>query len=101
MSANRETLADLQEFSSGGIIEKDIGGGMYAAILPLLYTTAIVKGYWGLMTYEDRWCYSNLEKAMTAFDAWSGKGEPDGWHRHPTSGRRRENGDRARETVCP
>lgn len=28
-------------------------------------------------------------------------GEPEGWHRHPSSGRRREGGDASREVVAP
>jgi len=101
MNAHRETRADLEEFASGGIMEKDIGGGMYAAILPLIYTFAIIKGYYGLAVYEDRWCYSDLTKALRAYDAWNGQGEPDGWHRHPTSGRRRADGDPSREIIEP
>jgi len=41
------------------------------------------------MGYEDRWCYHTKEAATAAFEAWNGEGEPDGWHRHPGTGRRR------------
>jgi len=34
-------------------------------------------------------------------DQWDGEGEPDGWHRHPHSGRRRSNGDAALEVIEP
>jgi hypothetical protein len=40
--------------------------------------------------YEDRYCYNDLAGALTAFAGWNGEGEPMGWHRHPTTGRRRD-----------
>lgn len=65
--------------------------GHEAAIMPLMFTHAIVYGL-NHFGYEDRWCYSTYEKAKAALEAWEGTGEPDGWHRHPKSGRRRHNG---------
>lgn len=69
--------------------------GRIAAVYPLAYTGAIIT-----MTpagiefgYEDRWCYHSVADALRALNRWDGTGEPDGWHRHPTSGRRREDGD--------
>ena len=40
--------------------------------------------------YADRYCFATKELAMAAFHAWDGNGDPDGWHRHPMSGRRRD-----------
>lgn len=51
------------------------------------------------MYYEDVWCYPSAEAAAAAMAAWDGAGEPAGWHRHPTTGRRRPDGDPAREVV--
>lgn len=39
--------------------------------------------------------------ARAALDRWDGRGEPQGWHRHPASGRRRPDGDPAQEHVNP
>ncbi|MBO9428582.1 hypothetical protein [Sulfitobacter sp. R18_1] len=76
---------------NGYLSPKEIGNGNYACIMPLMFTHAIIKGRIGnLNSYEDRWCYSSLEKAQEALDAWDGVGEPEGWHRHPMTGRRRE-----------
>jgi hypothetical protein len=52
--------------------------------------------------YSDRWCYPTIEQARSALEAWSGEHdtEPQGWHRHPTSGRRRPDGDAAREYIA-
>lgn len=61
----------------------------WAALSPMNFTTAILMGYvdddYG---YEDRWCYNSYEAAKKALDDWDGTGEPRGWHRHPSSGRR-------------
>jgi hypothetical protein len=50
--------------------------------------------------YADRWCYATRELAQKALDEWTGQDEPSGWHRHPATGRRRENGDPAREYIA-
>lgn len=63
----------------------------YVAIMPLLFTHAIVVGRIGDRTgYDDRWCYGGYKNAKAALDAWDFTGEPEGWHRHPNTGRRRE-----------
>jgi hypothetical protein len=37
----------------------------------------------------DRYtCYPDYASARAALDAWDGRGEPQGWTRHPASGRR-------------
>ena len=68
---------DMQVKGDAGIV----------AILPLFYTHAIIAGICPT-GYEDRWCYADYDTAKAALDAWDGSGEPTGWHRHPTSGRR-------------
>lgn len=79
--ANQNGYSDLKLFEGGGD----------AAIMHLMFTCAIVSDLtdWG---YGDRWCYKTYEAAKAALDAWDGNGGPDGWHRHPKTGRRRENG---------
>ncbi|RBB38893.1 hypothetical protein DPV79_16055 [Burkholderia reimsis] len=69
-----------------------------AMICRLMFTFAIIAD----MTpyaYGERWCYHSYADAKAALDAWDGEGEPTGWHRHPDTGRRRENGDPERETI--
>lgn len=51
------------------------------------------------MGYEDRWCYVH-DRAVEALQAWNGEGEPEGWHRHPRTGRRRPDGDAKREYIA-
>lgn len=75
--------------------------GRYAAILPLMFTAAIITGRIGdAMSYDDRWCYHSLQAATSALEAWDGTGEPSGWHRHPMTGRRRPEGDAEQEYVA-
>ncbi|MFP4895671.1 hypothetical protein [Paraburkholderia sp. EG304] len=51
--------------------------------------------------HMDAFYFHSLEAARTAIDAWDGTGEPQGWFRHPQSGRRRPDGDASREYVQP
>jgi hypothetical protein len=73
---------------------RPLPGKRWAATSRLMYTTAIVTGTIGdKINVADRWCYSNPNVATAALEAWDGAGEPQGWHRHPATGRRRnENG---------
>ncbi|WP_423396044.1 hypothetical protein [Burkholderia sp. LMG 21824] len=72
--------------------------GRDALVSRLLFTYAILSDM-TVHGYGDRWCYSSYADAKASLDAWDGEGEPTGWHRHPDSGRRRENGDPNRETI--
>ncbi len=71
---------------------KPIAGRRIAFIMPLMFTHAIIVARIGdEYSYDDRWCYHAYASAKAALDAWDGVGEPIGWHRHPATGRRREN----------
>lgn len=79
------------------------GADRYACVMPFLFTVAIVEGRAGdLYTYADRWCFATFDMAADALNDWLLRGfagEPEGWHRHPDTGRRRPAGDRAAEYV--
>lgn len=49
--------------------------------------------------YSDRYCFITAELALDAMSRWDGTGDPDNWHRHPTTGRRRPDADPAREHI--
>ncbi len=51
--------------------------------------------------FDDGWCYQadRTEDAWRAALGWDGEGEPEGWYRHPDTGRRRPGGDPAAEVV--
>ena len=64
--------------------------GRWVALRDFLFTVAIVVGQVGDKTeVSDRWCYHSYREARDALEMWDGTGEPEGWHRHPFSGRRR------------
>lgn len=65
----------------------------WAGLFQFAFTTAIIVGQMGdECGYSDRWCYATAREAADALGRWDGDGEPDGWHRHPDSGRRRQDG---------
>ena len=77
--------------------------GRDAALAPFIHTVAIIADLteWG---YGDRWCYANATDALIGLAEWisrDGEGEPEGWLRHPESGRRRPDGDAAKEWFNP
>lgn len=101
-----ESLLPFQEFMQEGgyLCAQEIEGDRYVAVMPLLFTSAIIIGRMRdyMIGYDDRWCYHNEADAICALALWAERGyegEPEGWHRHPASGRRREDGDPAKETI--
>jgi hypothetical protein len=78
---------------------KLISGDRIAVLHRFIYTDAILVMKLGDTTgYDDRWCYER-GKAEGFLESWDGKGEPDGWHRHPSTGRRRPDGDASCEYI--
>jgi hypothetical protein len=79
-------LQAINHYTDGKLVRS---GQRYAAITRKMFTHAIVCGkigdWWGI---GDCWCYSTYEAARRALQAWDGEGEPEGWIRHPGSGRR-------------
>lgn len=47
----------------------------------------------------ETYYYESHRAAWRAALGWDGEGEPEGWWRHPQSGRRRHDGDPAREYI--
>lgn len=91
--------------------DKEGGDMLYVRILPdpqyycgiraLMFHYTLLKGAVGdTMGYDDRWCYTDdLAPVLLAMVEWDGKGDPFGWQRHPSTGRRRPDGDPAREYI--
>jgi len=68
---------------------KPIGGGQYACILRKAFTHAIITGRIGdEFGFNRNYCFETYQQAKAALDAWDGQGEPVGWFRDPTTGRR-------------
>jgi hypothetical protein len=86
----------------GLVSDTTITHGRFVTIHPFMFTQAIIIGFVGGFGYEDRWCYSTYDKARSALREWKSRdfmGEPEGWHRHPATGRRRPDGDKSREHI--
>lgn len=76
------------------------GGEYWTGLFDFMFTTAIIVGKMGdRNSVYDRWCYHDAISAKKALNAWDGEGEPEGWHRHPFTGRRRPDGVAELETV--
>lgn len=81
---------------------RPLGDGRAVSLLPMLGgNLRLVIGEHGSPWFDDGWCYQapQSEAAWRAALGWNGEGEPEGWYRHNTSGRRRPNGDPRQETV--
>lgn len=70
---------------------KAFPNGECAWLARLMFTWAILYG-WRDHGHLNRWCYGSMVEAKGALDDWDGAEgtEPQGWHRHPYSGRRRD-----------
>ena len=95
----QQILAD-----SGCLNPVKMPDGRIACVMPLLYTAAIIilQESEAEHFYDDRWCYTSIEAAKQALAVWHqtpGAIEPEGWHRHPLSGRRRKLGDPLLEFI--
>lgn len=98
-----ERAANLARLRADYKYVVDREDGTYVAIYPLLFHWTMIVGAIDDPYYDDRWCYATEDKAMTAYCEWAARdyaGEPNGWHRHPNTGRRRTNGDPATEYVA-
>ncbi|MCS4089697.1 hypothetical protein [Rhizobium sp. BK176] len=68
---------------------RQLPDGRYIGTLQLLFHWTMHIDI-DLVGYSDRYCFATYELAKKAFDEWSGEGDPDGWHRHPKTGRRKD-----------
>jgi len=73
----------------------------WLGVMPMTFGKGRICSGMNEMGYEDCWCYESVGQAVTAMNAWdpAKDKEPQGWMRHPYSGRRREGGDPANEVV--
>lgn len=85
----------------GALYTRTVGDGYQITVYAMLFGNGrICYGPREAAWIDDAWCYPSVAAALEAARAWDGEGDPpDGWHRHPNSGRRREGGDPAKESV--
>jgi hypothetical protein len=97
-------LANMGRQEYGYIAPAPMGNGRYCCIVPFAFTFGIISGrmFDDLGLCRPFGALPILGKALTALFDWAGKdfeGEPQGWHRHPDSGRRRPDGDPNQEYI--
>lgn len=90
-----EQVSEREGTIAGGLLPD----GREWLIYPMIFTFRLVVGDPGAPVYDDCWCYHSIIDAMKGVAEWDGTGEPQGWHRHPASGRRRPDGDAEHEYV--
>jgi hypothetical protein len=85
----------------GQLSLRKLGDGRAVWIYRKIYTWPVCIGQIGDGGYDDHWCYETYAEAEAALHAWDPlkEPEPQGWFRHPQTGRRRPNGDASQEVV--
>ncbi len=92
----------LMDPEGGNVLEVKFfpENGTYAAVKRLLFHYTMIFGMIGDFSgYEKRYCYQTLTGALQGIEKWNGIGDPEGWHRSPETGRRRPDGDAAKEYI--
>ncbi|WP_139339112.1 hypothetical protein [Marinobacter lutaoensis] len=91
MPENQTISGDTEQFPTISECVKvtHYENGRTAGVKPFLFTWAIIADFTP-SGYKERWCYHSLTDALAALNDWDGNGEPDGWHRHVNTGRRRD-----------
>lgn len=78
-----------------------LSDGRELSVVPMIYTFRLCIGTEGDETgYDDAYCFHDVQGAIKACMEWDGTGDPEGWHRHIGSGRRRDP-ETGKEWVAP
>lgn len=80
----------LDDILSHYAVVRTLPDGRVCGVMRLLFhwTVHIDITPWG---YEDRYCFMTFADSCNALEGWNGEGDlPGNWHRHPTTGRRRD-----------
>lgn len=82
------------------LCRRELGDGRAVWLVPMTFgNLRLAVGPMDSCWFDDEWCYHDHDAAWRAALEWNGSGEPTGWVRHPSSGRRRPDGDAEREWV--
>lgn len=91
-----------EEIKSWGYTDsRELPDGTILAVGPMAFGNGRLYVEITRYGYEDCYCYDSLEQATQSMHNFNPDTdiEPQGWKRHPTSGRRRLNGDPTTEYV--
>ena len=104
-AAQRESFGFLAD-GKGFLYARPLPDGRVIYLAPLMTGTRLgISADATEQEYLDVWDYPR-DEALCPHEAdwravlgWDGNGEPEGWYRHVSSGRRRPGGDPAKEHV--
>jgi hypothetical protein len=88
---------------AGGYRLRKLDDGHVVWLVQRMFTWSLVVGQDGKLDYDKHWCWETPEAALRSALEWDGnhpETEPQGWFRDPYTGRRRPDGDPAREYVA-
>lgn len=85
---------------NGYVYWREIDGIVYA-ISPMTFGKGRLMIDCSPTSYEDFYCFPSVERAVASLNRYEGEDGPEftDWHRHFSTGRRREDGDPATETI--
>lgn len=91
------------------IARRVLQGGRIVHVVPLTFGRArlcvvaknVAEDQVPQMGYVDAFDFASTADALEAMDKLKPNEEPNGWIRHPASGRRRPEGDASKEFISP
>ena len=99
-----QRLAAARDAGSEYLCARVLPDGRGVYLMPLFFgALRLGIGPHGSLSFDNVWEYQaeQAEAGWRAAIGWDGDGEPDGWYRHPQSGRRRPGGEASKEFVRP
>ena len=93
-------VTEIPEHYAGAIYHRALDDGWEVIVVRMIFNwrVCLCNG----LSIEDAYCYADRGRALQAAMLWDGVGEIlDGWHKQPHTGRRRPDGDPAREYTAP
>lgn len=94
----------MEDKTYGAAAYRELGDGRAVWVYRMMYTHKLVIGRVDAPAFDNSWCYKDVASALEAFVMWNPfeQAEPEGWVRHPHSGRRRfPDGDPSSEYIAP
>lgn len=95
-------MTTMEDKTYGATAYRELGDGRALWVYRMNYTYKLVIGHIGSPAFDNSWCYKDLTTCLMNYVAWNPleQAEPEGWVRHPHTGRRRfPDGDPATEEV--
>lgn len=93
----------MSRLEEGALYWRPLDDGYEVIVYPMMLGRArLCFGEQGSACILNAYCYDDPKLAIRAAAQWDGTGDPlDGWTRNPITGRRRIDGDPAREVIRP